>query len=172
MQTTIARTSRARMFLLSLLVLLQSTHAFVLTRQTTRNTILASQVFDADQINLQKKYSETFSRKSKNTNNNDDPEWKFFDTARLHVSGGDGGNGSVAFRREKGAPLGGPSGGRGGSGGSVYLECDESLNTLMMLRQKIHVRAEKVRQTHKTYNMQYSIISNHKKNYLGQKWYW
>jgi GTP-binding protein len=73
----------------------------------------------------------------------DDPEWKFFDTARLHVSGGDGGNGCVAFRREKGAPLGGPSGGRGGRGGSIYLVCDDGINTLAPLRNKVHVRAHK-----------------------------
>lgn len=72
----------------------------------------------------------------------DDPEWKFFDTARIHVSGGDGGNGCVAFRREKGEPMGGPNGGRGGTGGSVWLECDATLNTLAPLRNnRVHVRA-------------------------------
>lgn len=75
----------------------------------------------------------------------DDPEWKFFDTARLHVSGGDGGNGCVAFRREKGEPMGGPSGGRGGRGGSVYLICDETLNTLAPVRNRVHVRAQTAR---------------------------
>lgn len=69
------------------------------------------------------------------------PEWKFFDTARLHVTGGDGGNGCVAFRREKGEAMGGPNGGRGGAGGSVYFVADESLNTLAGLRSRIHVRA-------------------------------
>jgi len=73
----------------------------------------------------------------------DDPEWKFFDTARMHASGGDGGTGCVAFRREKGEPLGGPSGGSGGRGGSVYLICDEGLNTLAPIRNKVHVRADK-----------------------------
>ncbi len=74
----------------------------------------------------------------------DDPEWKFLDTARVHVSGGDGGNGCVAFRREKGAPLGGPSGGRGGGGGSIYLQCDETLNTLANLRNSnvVHYRGK------------------------------
>ena len=71
----------------------------------------------------------------------DDPEWKFFDTARLHVSGGDGGTGCVAFRREKGEARGGPNGGRGGSGGSVYLIGDSGLNTLMGIRQQVHQRA-------------------------------
>ncbi|KAL7509080.1 hypothetical protein ACHAXN_006223 [Cyclotella atomus] len=70
------------------------------------------------------------------------PEWKFFDTARVHVTAGSGGNGCVAFRREKGEAMGGPSGGRGGSGGNVYFLADRSLNTLAGLRSKIHVRAD------------------------------
>jgi GTPase len=72
----------------------------------------------------------------------DDPEWKFFDTARMHVQGGDGGTGCVAFRREKGEARGGPNGGRGGQGGSIYLVGDEGLNTLMLIRQKVHQRAK------------------------------
>jgi GTP-binding protein len=75
----------------------------------------------------------------------DDQEWKFFDTARIHVSGGDGGNGCVSFRREKGEARGGPNGGRGGRGGSVFLVCDEGLNTLAPLRQRVHVRGSKGR---------------------------
>jgi GTP-binding protein len=82
---------------------------------------------------------------SQSTAVRDDQEWKFFDTARIHVSGGDGGNGCVAFRREKGEPRGGPNGGRGGRGGSVYLICDEGLNTLAPLRNRVHVRATKGR---------------------------
>ena len=70
-----------------------------------------------------------------------DSEWQFFDTARLNVSGGNGGKGCVAFLRLKGEPLGGPAGGRGGSGGDVWLVCDESLNTLAPVRNKVHVRA-------------------------------
>lgn len=76
---------------------------------------------------------------------NDDPEWKFYDTARIRVEAGDGGTGCVAFRREKGEPRGGPSGGRGGRGGSISLICDSSINTLMPLRQKVHHRASKGR---------------------------
>lgn len=73
----------------------------------------------------------------------DDPEWKFFDTARINVSGGNGGNGCVAFRREKGEAMGGPNGGRGGNGGSVWLVCDETINTLAPLRNnRVHVRAQ------------------------------
>jgi GTP-binding protein len=81
---------------------------------------------------------------SGNLGKKNDPEWKFLDTARVHVSGGDGGNGCVAFRREKGAPLGGPSGGRGGNGGSIYLKCDASMNTLANLRNSnvVHYRGK------------------------------
>lgn len=75
----------------------------------------------------------------------DDQEWKFFDTARVNVAGGDGGNGCVAFRREKGEAMGGPNGGRGGPGGSVYLVCQDGLNTLAPLRNRVHVRAIKGR---------------------------
>jgi len=71
--------------------------------------------------------------------NND--EYKFFNMARVHVTGGNGGNGCVSFRREKGEAMGGPNGGRGGSGGSVYFVADECLNTLAGLRGKVHVRA-------------------------------
>lgn len=72
----------------------------------------------------------------------DDPEWKFFDTARIHVTGGDGGNGCVAFRREKGVAMGGPSGGRGGDGGNIILVCDSGLNTLAPSRNRVHIRAQ------------------------------
>jgi len=81
------------------------------------------------------------SSTSSNRSTKNDEEWKFFDTARLHVTAGSGGNGCVAFRREKGEAMGGPNGGRGGPGGSVYFIADESLNTLAGLRSKIHVKA-------------------------------
>jgi GTP-binding protein len=58
----------------------------------------------------------------------------FIDEASLHVRGGRGGNGCVAFRREKYVPRGGPSGGDGGDGGSVYLLGDARKNTLYHLR--------------------------------------
>lgn len=58
----------------------------------------------------------------------------FLDEASLHVRGGRGGNGCVAFRREKFVPRGGPSGGDGGHGGSVVLVGDEGMNTLYHLR--------------------------------------
>ncbi len=58
----------------------------------------------------------------------------FIDEAVLDVQGGRGGNGCVAFRREKYVPRGGPSGGDGGHGGSVFLLGDSQLNTLFHLR--------------------------------------
>ncbi|KAJ0802186.1 putative GTP-binding protein Obg/CgtA [Helianthus annuus] len=64
-----------------------------------------------------------------------------FDRAKIYVRSGDGGNGVVAFRREKFVPLGGPSGGDGGRGGNVYLEVDSSMNSLLPFRNSIHFRA-------------------------------
>ena len=61
-------------------------------------------------------------------NAREEPDWLFFDRARIFVAAGDGGNGCVAFRREKDKPKMGPCGGNGGRGGSVVLECDEGLN--------------------------------------------
>ena len=58
----------------------------------------------------------------------------FIDRAKIHVQGGDGGNGVTAFRREKFVPRGGPSGGDGGRGGDVFVVADGSLNTLLHLR--------------------------------------
>jgi GTP-binding protein len=58
---------------------------------------------------------------------------KFVDEVRLRVKGGDGGNGSVAFRREKYVPFGGPAGGDGGNGGSVVLVADEGRTSLLDL---------------------------------------
>jgi GTP-binding protein len=59
---------------------------------------------------------------------------QFLDRARIMVKAGDGGNGVTAFRREKFVPRGGPSGGDGGSGGSVFLESTDQLNTLLQFR--------------------------------------
>ena len=66
----------------------------------------------------------------------------FIDIAKISVKAGKGGNGSVAFRREKYIPMGGPDGGDGGDGGSIILEADEGLRTLMDFRYKRHYQAE------------------------------
>ncbi|CAM8911866.1 unnamed protein product [Rhodiola kirilowii] len=64
-----------------------------------------------------------------------------FDRAKVFVKSGDGGNGVVAFRREKFVPFGGPSGGDGGRGGNVYVEVDGSMNSLLPFRNSMHFRA-------------------------------
>ena len=68
-------------------------------------------------------------------------EVRCFDTAKIYCKAGDGGNGIVAFRREKFVPKGGPAGGGGGRGGHVYFEADPSLNSLSSFRRSIHFRA-------------------------------
>jgi GTP-binding protein len=66
----------------------------------------------------------------------------FYDHTKIYVKAGDGGNGSSHFRREKFAPRGGPDGGDGGRGGSVYLEATTNLNTLIDYRYRHHFKAE------------------------------
>ncbi len=67
---------------------------------------------------------------------------KFVDEAKIHVRAGKGGNGCLSFRREKFIPFGGPNGGDGGDGGSIYLEADPSLNTLIEYRYQRHFQAK------------------------------
>ena len=69
----------------------------------------------------------------------------FIDEAKIWVKAGDGGNGCVAFRREKYVPRGGPSGGDGGDGGDVVLESTEHLNTLLPFRYNREFRGERGR---------------------------
>ncbi len=68
---------------------------------------------------------------------------KFVDKAKIHVKAGDGGNGCVAWRREKFVPMGGPAGGNGGKGGDVILKADSRLQTLMDFKYRIHFKAER-----------------------------
>jgi GTP-binding protein len=63
---------------------------------------------------------------------------QFIDEAKIYIKSGDGGNGCIAFRREKFIPFGGPSGGDGGRGGDVILRCIEGINTLIDFRYKQH----------------------------------
>jgi len=65
----------------------------------------------------------------------------FFDEVKIYVEAGAGGNGCVSFRREKYVPLGGPNGGNGGPGGSVFLQADRHLNTLVSFRGRRHFKA-------------------------------
>ncbi len=67
----------------------------------------------------------------------------FVDRVVLHLSAGDGGNGCASVHREKFKPLGGPDGGNGGRGGSIILEVDTALNTLLDHHRHPHRRAEK-----------------------------
>ena len=69
----------------------------------------------------------------------------FVDEAKIFVKAGDGGNGCVAFRREKYVPRGGPSGGDGGRGGSVYLEANPNDNTLLRYRYNREFKADRGR---------------------------
>ena len=69
----------------------------------------------------------------------------FIDRAKIHVVAGAGGNGCVAFRREKSVPMGGPSGGDGGDGGSVYMECSDRVNTLLHFQYKRIFKAKRGR---------------------------
>jgi GTPase len=68
---------------------------------------------------------------------------KFLDEAKIHLRSGNGGDGVVAFRREKYIEFGGPDGGNGGKGGDVVVEAVDNLNTLIDFRYTQHFRAMK-----------------------------
>lgn len=67
----------------------------------------------------------------------------FVDQVKIYVKGGDGGNGMVAFRREKYVPKGGPAGGDGGKGANVVFVVEEGLRTLMDFRYQRHFKADR-----------------------------
>ncbi len=69
----------------------------------------------------------------------------FIDEAKIRIKAGDGGNGCIAFRREKFVPRGGPSGGDGGRGGDVIMESSERHNTLVHFRFNPEYKAERGR---------------------------
>ena len=66
---------------------------------------------------------------------------KFLDQAKIYIKAGDGGSGSASFRREKFIEYGGPDGGDGGNGGSIIIESDRNLNTLIDFRYAQHFKA-------------------------------
>lgn len=68
---------------------------------------------------------------------------KFIDEATIKVYAGDGGNGAATFRREKYEPMGGPSGGDGGRGGSIHVIADRNINTLVDYRYTRSFRAQR-----------------------------
>jgi GTP-binding protein len=67
---------------------------------------------------------------------------KFLDQAKIYIKAGNGGSGSAHFRREKFVEYGGPDGGDGGNGGSIIIESDRNLNTLIDFRYAQHFRAD------------------------------
>ena len=68
---------------------------------------------------------------------------KFLDQAKIYIKAGNGGSGASSFRREKYIEFGGPDGGDGGNGGSIILESERNLNTLIDFRYKQHFKAKK-----------------------------
>jgi GTP-binding protein len=68
---------------------------------------------------------------------------KFLDQAKIYVKSGDGGDGVIAFRRERFIEFGGPDGGNGGRGGNIVFEAAQNLNTLIDFRYTQHFRAKK-----------------------------
>ena len=66
---------------------------------------------------------------------------KFLDQAKIYVRSGDGGNGSISFRREKYIEFGGPDGGDGGKGGDIWFVADRNVASLLAFRDHPHRRA-------------------------------
>jgi len=70
----------------------------------------------------------------------------FIDRAVIRVTAGTGGSGATSFRREIFVPKGGPDGGDGGRGGSIYVRADSQLSTLLDYQYRTHFKAERGRQ--------------------------
>ncbi|MDR1333556.1 MAG: GTPase ObgE [Holosporales bacterium] len=68
---------------------------------------------------------------------------RFLDEAKIYIKAGDGGNGALSFRREKFIEFGGPDGGAGGAGGSIYVVAVSGINTLIDYRYKQHFKAKR-----------------------------
>lgn len=66
----------------------------------------------------------------------------FFDTAKIYVKSGTGGDGMISFRREKYVPMGGPDGGDGGYGGDVIFQVDPNISSLVKFHKQVHFSAE------------------------------
>src|SRR5690606_3009320 len=66
----------------------------------------------------------------------------FFDTAKIYVKSGTGGDGMISFRREKYVPMGGPDGGDGGHGGDVIFQVDPNISSLVKFHKQVHFSAE------------------------------
>ena len=67
---------------------------------------------------------------------------KFLDQAKIYIKSGNGGPGSISFRREANVPQGGPDGGNGGNGGNILVKCVNNLNTLIDFRYQQHFKAQ------------------------------
>ena len=85
---------------------------------------------------------------------------KFVDEARLNVQAGNGGRGCVSFRREKFVPFGGPDGGDGGLGGSVWLRAGEGINTLADFRIEMTDFRQETRANFRTVDEQLAEIKD------------
>jgi len=92
-------------------------------------------------IQKPRQFSSSSTIKTEERNASNDIEWRFLDRCRIFVKGGDGGDGCVAFRREKSVPRGGPAGGNGGRGGHVVLVASKGDKTLAKFRNVVHFEA-------------------------------
>jgi len=87
------------------------------------------------------KYDQVFEEEDIKPKRSLPAEMRYFDSAKINVKGGDGGNGTVAFRREKHVPYGGPNGGNGGDGGNILVVCSGTDKSLRHFRTQVHFKA-------------------------------